>query len=307
MSGKRGTVPAAAAAAVAGKLAEDSAHERDDNSESTVSEDSLNRMGARQGSGSIEEIRRHRGDPQAAGQQQRYLEKGKGKMTERRRTDSASSLRSVGSASPSAVSQSSPQPLRSCLCQSHASVRRCVVDCKITQSWLGLQRTAGLSICTAKAEMVRGWRGEVQVQFLKSDHMHCRSVLRGRDGNAVGDGAGPSSSSEGGSGSMPGSAPESLSGSEGMAPIKTVSILSLMAARSHSTGLCHTILQLLGVLPRPKAADTCMRKQSAQSLSFAPEVEWLYFWLSWMHSSAGGAHLRQQDRPQDHMGSSSAG
>ena len=96
MSGKKGSAPAAAAAAagVAGKLAEDSAHERDDNSESTVSEDSLNRLGARQGSGSIEEIRRHQGDPQADGQQ-RYLEKGKGKMIERRRTDSASSLRSI--------------------------------------------------------------------------------------------------------------------------------------------------------------------------------------------------------------------
>jgi len=49
-----------------------------------------------------------------------------------------------------------------------------------------------------------------------------RSVLRGSNGS-VADVAGPSSSSEGGSGSTPGSAPESLSGSEGMAPIKTVS------------------------------------------------------------------------------------
>ena len=91
---------AAAAAGAAGKLAEDSAHERDDNSESTISEDSLNRMGARQGSGSIEEIRRHQGDPQAPDEQQRYLEKGKGKMIERRRTDSASSLRCVPYAEP---------------------------------------------------------------------------------------------------------------------------------------------------------------------------------------------------------------
>ena len=51
----------------------------------------------------------------------------------------------------------------------------------------------------------------------------CRSVLRGRDGQVLAE-MGPSSSSEGGSGSTPGSAPESLSGSEGMppAPIKTV-------------------------------------------------------------------------------------
>lgn len=54
-----------------------------------------------------------------------------------------------------------------------------------------------------------------------------RSVLRGRNGTVTGDGVGPSSSSEGGSGSMPGSAPESLSGSEGMAPIKTVSAAAL--------------------------------------------------------------------------------
>ena len=57
-SGKKGAAPAAAAAAAAagaGK-AEDSAHERDDNSESTVSEDSLARLGGRQRSGSIEEI-----------------------------------------------------------------------------------------------------------------------------------------------------------------------------------------------------------------------------------------------------------
>ena len=102
-SGKKGAAPAAAAAgaaAGAGK-AEDSAHERDDNSESTVSEDSLNRMGGRQRSGSIEEIRHgpadHRVDPQAAADKQRYLEKGKGKMPERRRTDSASSLRCLAS------------------------------------------------------------------------------------------------------------------------------------------------------------------------------------------------------------------
>ena len=102
--GKKGLAPAAAGAAgVAGKLAEDSAHERDDNSESTISEDSLNRMGARQGSGSIEEIRRHQGDPQAVDEQQRYLEKGKGKMIERRRTDSASSLRYACSASSSTL------------------------------------------------------------------------------------------------------------------------------------------------------------------------------------------------------------
>ncbi len=82
------------AGAGAGKLAEDSAHERDDNSESTVSEDSINRLGQRQRSGSIEEIR-HQGDPRTVAEQQRYLDKGKGKMTERRRTDSASSLRYV--------------------------------------------------------------------------------------------------------------------------------------------------------------------------------------------------------------------
>ena len=98
-SGKKGAAPAAAAAAAAAGVgkAEDSAHERDDNSESTVSEDSLNRLGGRQRSGSIEEIRHapgdHRADPQAAADKQRYLEKGKGKMPERRRTDSASSLR----------------------------------------------------------------------------------------------------------------------------------------------------------------------------------------------------------------------
>lgn len=102
-SGKKGAAPAAAAAAAAagaGK-AEDSAHERDDNSESTVSEDSLARLGGRQRSGSIEEIRHapgdHRADPQAAADKQRYLDKGKGKMPERRRTDSASSLRCVAS------------------------------------------------------------------------------------------------------------------------------------------------------------------------------------------------------------------
>lgn len=68
-----------------------------------MSEDSLNRLGGRQRSGSIEEIRGHgpgvdpQGDPQAAADKQRYLEKGKGKMPERRRTDSASSLRCVAS------------------------------------------------------------------------------------------------------------------------------------------------------------------------------------------------------------------
>ena len=106
-SGKKGAAPAAGAAAGAAATgkAEDSAHERDDNSESTVSEDSLNRMGGRQRSGSIEEIRHgpadHRADPQAAADKQRYLEKGKGKMPERRRTDSASSLRCAASQDPS--------------------------------------------------------------------------------------------------------------------------------------------------------------------------------------------------------------
>ena len=69
------------------------------------------------------------------------------------------------------------------------------------------------------------------------DPVHCRSVLRGRDGHAIADPAGPSSSSEGGSGSMPGSAPESLSGSEGMAPIKTVSTALKMASPA-TPGLC---------------------------------------------------------------------
>ena len=78
-------------------------------------------------------------------------------------------------------------------------------------------------------------------EVLKRDLVHCRSVLRGRDGHATADPAGPSSSSEGGSGSMPGSAPESLSGSEGMAPIKTVS-----AAAYHLTSraaLLYTIFE----------------------------------------------------------------
>lgn len=96
----KGSAPAAAAVVAAGAAnekgkAEDSAHERDDNSESTVSEESQNRLGGRQRSGSIEEIRgsHQGGDPRAAEEQQRYLDKGKGKMTQGRRTDSASSLR----------------------------------------------------------------------------------------------------------------------------------------------------------------------------------------------------------------------
>ena len=96
MSGKKGVAPASAAvasAAAGGKVAEDSAHEHDDNSESTVSEESLNRASGRERSGSIEEIRAP-GDPRGVlTDQQRYADKGKGKMVQGRRTDSASSLR----------------------------------------------------------------------------------------------------------------------------------------------------------------------------------------------------------------------
>ena len=66
--------------------------------------------------------------------------------------------------------------------------------------------------------------GSGEIEQEHESLLWCRSVLRGRDGQVLAE-MGPSSSSEGGSGSTPGSAPESLSGSEGMppAPIKTVS------------------------------------------------------------------------------------
>lgn len=96
VSGKKGVAPAAAAvagAAAGGKVAEDSAHEHDDNSESTISEESLNRASGREHSGSIEEIRTPEDPRGSLTDQQRYADKGKGKMVQGRRTDSASSLR----------------------------------------------------------------------------------------------------------------------------------------------------------------------------------------------------------------------
>ena len=103
-------------------------------------------MGARQGSGSIEEIRRHQGDPQAAGEQQRYLDKGKGKMIERRRTDSASSLRSVSSTKLLSLSLYCPFIDHS-YCAPASTTAMLLLGAAlcmaVSEPWQGLHETAG--------------------------------------------------------------------------------------------------------------------------------------------------------------------